>query len=353
MNQLALVAFTGKGAKLCRELTDCFLKLDIQAEGFAPPRIAEKYGLVSYGEQLQDWSKKQFSAVDGMVFIGACGIAVRAIASSVRDKFIDPAVVVLDEQARFAVSLLSGHIGGANSLTEQVALLSGAQPVISTATDINGIFSVDSWAAEQGLFISDRSIAKMISVCLLEGKPVGITSDFPIVSNLPLGITVSEEKLGICISIEEKKRPFFHTLQLIPKAVTLGVGCRKGVDPFETEQWILNLLSENHISIHAVKQIASIDRKAREAALLAFCKKYRLEFQTYSAEQLSAVKGVFSGSAFVRQTVGVENVCERAATLASGGKLICRKQTGAGMTAALAVEPFTINFGLVGEEHRD
>ena len=128
---------------------------------------------------LKNGQEEDFEDCDAIVFIGACGIAVRSIAPFVKSKKIDPAVVVVDEQGQFAISLLSGHIGGANELTEEIAEILRAQSVITTATDLNDKFAVDVFAKKNGCFISDMELAKEISAALLAGKEVGFASDFP------------------------------------------------------------------------------------------------------------------------------------------------------------------------------
>ena len=124
-------------------------------------------------ESMKEWTKRRFEDSDAIVFIGACGIAVRSIAPFVKSKKIDPAVVVVDEQGKFAISLLSGHIGGANELAEEVAEIVHGQPVVTTATDLNGKFAVDVFAKKNNCFISDMELAKEISAALLAGKEVG------------------------------------------------------------------------------------------------------------------------------------------------------------------------------------
>ena len=141
----------------------------------------------------------------------------------------DPAVVAVDDRGKFAVSLLSGHLGGANALTREVADILGATPVITTATDGAGCFSVDLWAQAQGLAILGLPAAKMISAALLAGRPVGFHSDFPVAGGLPRGFVRAEGgEVGVCVTAG-RNAPFDTTLRLVPPAVSLGVGCRKGV----------------------------------------------------------------------------------------------------------------------------
>lgn len=143
---------------------------------------------------LRDWTGRRFAESDAIIFIGACGIAVRSIAPFVSSKKTDPAVVVIDEQGKFAISLLSGHIGGANELTEEISNLLHATPVITTATDINNKFAVDVFAKTNGCYISDMTMAKEISAALVNGNSVGFASDFPWVGEIPKELQLLDEE---------------------------------------------------------------------------------------------------------------------------------------------------------------
>ncbi|MCI8650287.1 MAG: cobalamin biosynthesis protein CbiG [Anaerotruncus sp.] len=337
--RISLVAFTRTGDALAKRLAQAFaaqghtvLCCDLLTKERQPPL------------RLRDWTAQAFSG-DAIVFVGACAIAVRAIAPFVADKLTDPAVLSLDEQGRFVIALLSGHVGGANRLAAQVAELTGGQACISTATDLNGKFAVDVWAKEQGLALCERELAKAVSAALLDGRTVGIHSDFPIEGVLPAGLQqAAAGALGISVALSAVQQPFLQTLHVIPRVVTLGVGCRKDLLPDLFEQMVLQQLAQQGIALEAVCQMASIDCKAQERCILAFCEKYRLPLCTASAAQLGALAGTFTASAFVAQTVGVDNVCERAAVWASGGRLIFPKQSGGGVTVAAAISNWRLQF---------
>ena len=127
---------------------------------------------------LSAWTGAEFQRSDALIFVGACGITVRAIAPFVQDKFHDPAVLCVDEAGTFVIPLLSGHVGGANRLAEFVASGIGAVPVVTTATDVERKFAVDVFAKDHGLVITDRVLAKRISADILAEEPVGVFSDF-------------------------------------------------------------------------------------------------------------------------------------------------------------------------------
>jgi len=297
----------------------------------------------------------QFRASDLLVFIGAAAIAVRLIAPLLRDKSQDPAVLVLDETGRYVIPILSGHLGGANQLALQVAKALNATPVITTATDLHNRFAVDVWSRQNNCAIRDITRIKAVSSRILAHEPVGLLSDFPIEGELPEGLVAvppladdaargPNPAAGIWVSQTIGQEPFALTLQVIPKTITIGVGCRKGTDPAAFEDFILAILASRMIALEAVAGMASIDLKKDEPCILAFCDKYKLSLITYSSDDLQAAKGEFQTSTFVRSVTGVDNVCERSAILASSGQMILSKQIQNGMTCALASQEWRCIF---------
>ena len=306
---------------------------------------------------LRDWTGRRFAQSDEIIFIGACGIAVRSIAPFVSSKKTDPAVVVIDEQGKFAISLLSGHIGGANELTEEISNLLHATPVITTATDINNKFAVDVFAKTNGCYISDMTMAKEISAALVNGNSVGFASDFPWVGEIPKELQLLDEEddtkekpeMGIYVTNSYLKHPFVHTLYLVPKIITLGVGCKKDTPADTVEKVVRKACDELLIPSVSMELVASIDLKKEEQGILEYCKERNLPFETYSAEQLKEVEGSFAESKFVEETTGVDNVCERSAILGSSkhgekSNLILRKYAEDGVTAALARRKWSVQF---------
>lgn len=333
----ALFAFTRRGCETARRILTALPEAHWQC--FTLERLSEP----SFGTLTPECYGQAFGASDLLVFVGACGIAVRKIAPYVRDKRTDPAVVCVDEQGTFAISLLSGHIGGANGLTKAIAQAIGAVPVITTATDVNGKFSVDTWAAENGCVIDDMKLAKAVSAAILE-RNVPFSSALPIVGRLPDGLTLENTgDLGILVSFQESA-PFARTLRLIPRILHLGIGCRKGTSKETIAQAMDRVFRENHLDFRAVCLAASIDLKQEEPGLLAFCRERELPVKFYSAAQLSAVPGEFTPSPFVRSVTGVDNVCERAALLGAE-RLLVKKTADCGVTVAVAAKHWEVHFG--------
>lgn len=189
---------------MCRRLTGEFLRCGEECRGYVPETYMEEGENLNFIFPVTDsvgrWTQKQFGQADGLIYIGAAGIAVRAIAPYLKDKMTDPAVVVIDDQSRYAVSLLSGHVGGANALAEEAAQILGAVPVITTASDVRGLTAVDVWARRRGLLISDRILAKETAAALVNGEEVGFFSDYPLEDGVPEGYVsgknLSEKCMG-------------------------------------------------------------------------------------------------------------------------------------------------------------
>lgn len=317
--KVRLLAFTEAGYALARRLAEA---LDGEAARCGAPL------------GLGDWTEDAFAKARAIVFVGAAGIAVRAVAPHVRSKASDPAVVVVDEGGRFAIPILSGHLGGANDLARKIAALCGAVPVITTATDTRGLFAVDEWAKRQNCAVQDTKKIKLVSGRLLAGKPVRVSSDFPIAGELPAGVISAEEGADVRLTLRKEET---EALVLVPRIAVLGVGCRKGTGQEDLEAALRAL----PVSPLALSGVCSIDLKGEEPGLLAFCRAHGLELETFTAERLRQAPGEYSASAFVERVTGVDNVCERAAALGSGGgTLLIKKQAGGGVTMAVAVKPF-------------
>ena len=337
-----LVSYTARGRNLAARVADILRRQGHGCRTFALPKFCGE-GDEPLTLSAAEWAGEGFRQADALVCCCASGIAVRAIAPHVRDKRTDPAVLVLDEGGRFVIPLLSGHLGGANALAQQPAAELSATPVLTTATDVNGLFAVDVFAKENGLFIEDMGLCKAVSAALLSGEPVGFRSDVPVVGSLPRGLIAGDADLGILISAGDAK-PFPRTLRLIPRRYAAGLGCRRGKSTEELEAFLRENLDRCGVRAHELGSLASIDLKKDEPGLTALSEKLGLPFLTYSAEALKNVPGDFTPSAFVQEVTGVDSVCERAAVLASGGELIVSKVAENGMTFALAKKEEGIRF---------
>lgn len=361
--KLAVISFTKHGSRICHKLVKRFVELGEEADGYVQKRFFSEYaqypGLAVMEESLESWTKERFSRMDGLIYIGAAGIAVRAIAPCIQDKLTDPAVVVVDEQGRFAISLLSGHVGGANRLAAKTAEILGAVPVITTASEVQGVAAVDVWAQEHQLTLSDRRLAKETAAALVNGEAVGFYSDYRLADPFPEEYARGQIcRYNVWISAHTWPRPestialFLpgqaQLLRLIPKSLTVGIGCRKGTASDQIRQAVLQTLARYQLEARAVARIASIDIKKQERGIELLAEEWGIGFSVFSAEELNQVEGAEAESAFVRQVTGTGNVCERAALLSAScltsrpGRLLVPKQVVFGVTVAVAEAPLVI-----------
>lgn len=341
--RIDVVAFTTNGCATALRLGEVLRDEDVR---LYCKTSSDGLGIERIEGGVRDWTERAFAECDAVVFIGATGIAVRHIAPFVRSKDTDPAVVCMDEHGRWAIALLSGHIGGCNRLTQRIADGMGAEPIITTATDLNGRFSVDTFAVRNGMRISSLKTAKDVSARVLDGRFVGFHSDIPVEGNLPGGLTVADSgEFGVCVSPDPERRPFDVTLNLVPMDVVLGVGCRRGTDPAKLKGFVTGRLESLGIRLERVAAVASIDIKKDEEAILRLARDFRVPSKFYSSEELNSLEGEFTTSQFVRQVTDVDCVCERSAAKASGGnRFLLRKTAEDGMTVAVCSREISPRF---------
>ena len=379
--KVALICFslTGQqtGERLCRGLEAAGMTAELDKKS--------KYLPDSIQISTSAWAGEKFSDSDALIFIGATGIAVRSIAPYVASKKSDPAVLVVDECGKFVISLLSGHLGGANELALKTAEILEAIPVVTTATDLHHRFAVDVFAKKNHLYLTEREAAKQISAAVLDGKQVGLwigeglvfeQEDFQKICLKELILCGSQEELYsfaeehpviVITKTAEEGRQFVESLAgslwgdvrnnvcgcerkpcillLYPINITAGVGCRKQISKELFENGLNDVLEGYGLEPTQLKQLASIDLKKEESAILAYAQKYKVPFATYPAEQLEKITEVSATSRFVKQVTGVDNVCERAARTADAdGELLCPKCIREQMTVALTETEVTLEF---------
>ncbi|MDO4476237.1 MAG: cobalamin biosynthesis protein [Lachnospiraceae bacterium] len=346
------VYFTQRGKETAERLFETLqgqgAPADCTVSGAGPIRYVPEYRAKEQG--LTEWTRESMELHLPILFVGACGIAVRHVAPFVSDKMSDSPVLVMDEAGDFVIPILSGHLGGANELARVFAQALKAQPVITTATDVNHTFSVDVFAARNGLAIRNRLGIKEVSSAVLAGRKLTVCIDrerilvdealpelfeevpYPGADGADIDILITDEP-----ELDGQAR-----IVLTPRHLVIGMGCRRGV-PFENLRALLLRVMEDYGKseedvLRELFAVASIDKKADERGLQVLAQYYHVPLCTYSAEQLEAVEGEFASSAFVQSKVGVANVCERSALLTceGDGELTVRKLTHEGMTLAAA-----------------
>ena len=350
---ISIVSFTENGKTLSKKLKAClegygdkvwlFTKC---SSGAAPDSDVKRIE-----QSIGDWAGEQMRQKHVLVFVGACGIAVRAIAGHLGSKLEDSPVLVIDEKGIFVIPILSGHFGGANELAVLFAEKLGAEPVITTATDINQKFAIDVFAKKNKLTIMNKDGIARVSSKVLRGDKITISIEnghAKETKRLPEEIQLMpyppEGPVDVVITSESQR--FDALITLKPQVYIIGAGCRKEKEPEKLEEFIGEILSNADIKEQEVAALASIDIKADEVAFKQWSNRRKIPLLTYSREELEGVEGTFSESEFVKQTVGVGNVCERSALMAAGtgGRLVLEKTAEDGMTVAIAKREWSVTF---------
>lgn len=307
----------------------------------------------------KEWTAEHFRIGNVLVYIGACGIAVRAVAPHIGSKETDPAVIVVDEKGENVIPILAGHLGGANEWARKIAELTKGKAVLTTATDVNGVFAVDLFAKVNGLLIGALKKAGRFTASLLEKREASviIPRKYADVIRFEDGIPAElkaydlpDEQLAglqgenvalITPDAESSANPD-APLRLMPRCVILGMGCRKGKSYEELRDFAEGTLQELGLEREAVCAIASIDVKKEEPGLVSLAADLSVPLQTFSAEELEKAELVdwsFAESDRVREHVGTSNVCERAAAAAGARKILRGKTAKDGMTICVGIKP--------------
>lgn len=349
----ALISVSADGVALSERISEALNDVECSVYKFD-----KKGGNITVGRfsDIGELTAKIFGEYDALIFVCACGIAVRAIAPHIRSKVTDPAVIVIDDCGKFAIPLLSGHIGGANALAKRIAELIGAVPVITTATDNRGKFSPDLFAKANNLILDDLEGAKEVAAAVLRGDSLAVVSNFEIINltedfweHGALAATLNIDQLPQSCSGE-----FIPKLQLhfLARNIVLGIGCKRGIPADVIEHRVMAAFGYMGYDFRQVIEIATIDLKRDEQGLLEFAKRHGLPVRFFTAEELMSVPAEpnnLKGSGFVMKITGADNVSERAAILAAdGGRILIPKSypncTGDGVTVAAAAKPLVIDF---------
>lgn len=339
---IAIYALTAAGAASARRLAPA---LGSGARLYLPERLAQAEAGETGFERLAPTLAANWAGFGGHVLFAAAGIVVRALAGLVQDKASDPAVVVCDPAGRYAVSLLAGHLGGANALARRVAAALGGQAVITTATDQAGLPSLELVAAAAGLRVENLAALVGVSAALLDGRSVALddpedwlagrlAEDWPRL----FPSAVPEADSGPMVGVDWRARPpRAGELLLRPPALWLGLGCNRGTVAAEMDELVTRVLAEAGLSPLALAGLASATAKSDEAGLLALARTRGLETRFYDAQTLDAV-AVPNPSHQPRRHLGTRSVAEAAALIAAGpgGRLLVEKRKSGNVTLAVA-----------------
>ena len=346
--KIALWAVTPKGAVLAKKIAESMPDSELH--------LSDNLNLndirASYFERLSDAVSSEFHAYSGHIFIMSTGIVMRLISSHLKSKTTDPAVVVIDELGHHVISLVSGHIGGANELAIKVAGLTGADPVITTATDVNQVPAIDILAKQHNLFIENPGAIKNINMAFITGKKFYLHDPYKLLrESISPSHILEDVKKGQIPENKDIPGVFIddvivdlpkQTLILRPGSLVAGIGCNRNTSMNEIKGFLKEVLEESNLAIASVIRIATINLKADEPGLLALGEELKLPISFYDKNELYRVEGIVSPSEMVEKHTGVTSVCEAAAILASNnGKLIVEKHSTRNVTVAIARISFT------------
>lgn len=379
--KLAIISFTENGIKLSKTVAKRLSRRKVTLYTKCSRYTAEDLKVQRVKESLQVWTAQRMAEGDALLFIGACGVAVRAIAPNLTDKLHDVPVLVMDEEGQYVIPILSGHVGGANELAREFADLMDARPVITTATDVQKKFAVDLFAKRNHLEIMNKDGIAKVSAKALAGEQLTIAirakniecyhpkfcevceEDFTEAENQllreasmhkqdqevcgvepPLRLVPYVKNQQIDIVVSEMPDNKNALIWLRPKRYVVGMGCRKNKASEELLAFYQETLEQAMVEPGEVYALASIDKKKDEPGLLAISERMRIPFFTYTAEELNRVGACVHSSEFVKAQVGVDNVCERAAFAGCGvsGWLIYEKHAFDGMTIAIAERNWSV-----------
>ena len=326
---VSIISFSNNGENISEIVSDVLSK---------EPNVEIKDIYRCKEGELNSWTAKHFRCDDALIFIGSCGIATRAIAPYINNKTVDPAVIVIDELGKNVIPILSGHIGGANKLSEVISEKINATSKITTATDINGVWAVDTWAVSNNMTIENPEYIKYVSKKALNGEYINIDSCVEI-KDLPEKVVIDGKNPDVSITYKSVR---VNRLILIPKVLSVGIGCKKDTKAEEIQALWDKVFNQNKLNEKAVKRICSIDLKAGEPGLLEFVNSKGFLLKTFSSDELNGLKGEYSKSDFVKSVAGVDCVCERSAVLGANGEddsyIVVNKTAENGVTIAVALQ---------------
>ena len=241
--EAAIYSFSLRGAELAKRIEAVLSDLDYSVSNKTVANYAEQANLAPMLPDHNAACGEDFARCQLLVFVGAVGIAVRTIAPYIKSKLTDPAVLSIDERGNFVIPLLAGHIGGANEMARYVAAALKAQACVTTATDVNGLFAVDEWAARNNMVLCSLKAAKDFAAALVAGDTVGLYVDagFEIVGDLPKQVEINGSlPIGMAVTLSKRLAPFRQaTVRLVPKIVHLGIGCKRNTPLERIEELVL------------------------------------------------------------------------------------------------------------------
>ncbi len=344
--KVAIYAITESGALLAEQINSSLENSD----NYISIKWKDKIKSLSFEpSQLRSLIKNNWNSYDAHIFIMASGIVVRMISDLIKDKTTDPAVIVCDDMGKYAISLLSGHIGGANRLTNLVTNITGAIPVITTATDARNMLAFDEVATVNNWKILNPKKIKTLNSMLIENKKIAILGEDEEVLNK---FCNSENIIKVANSAEiNKLKPdaivvidniYNNTeipiLHILTKKIVVGIGCKQNVLVNDIENAVKFALNEKNLGFEDISYLTSIDIKENEKGLLEFAKNQNLQIKFFSGKELNNIT-VPTPSSFVKKITDSYSVSEASAILATNNdRLLIKKQKYKNITIAVGIQ---------------
>ncbi|WP_108805125.1 precorrin-4 C(11)-methyltransferase [Aquimarina sp. Aq107] len=334
MKKIAIIAVTEKGLEKALVIQKEFPKSVVITT------LSSTNGNVSTINSISNYLNENFTKLDGICFVTALGICVRLIAPYIQDKNSDPAVVSVDDLGLNVQSVLSGHKGGANDFTSKIAAVLGAKPIISTSSDVQNIWALDTLGTQFDWQVKSSLSMNKTMALFVNNKPTALLLDIKdkgtqhLEKTLPNFVTVFYREADIdyaqfelCIAISYKMYEVsIPSLFFIPKVLSIGSGCSKQLDSVLFETTLKEELRRRNIHFSAIKNFGSIDIKAGQQAYLDFSNNNKIPFSTFTADEINTIT-VPNPSEVVRSKIGVQGVSESTAMLLSGNKnVVIEKQ---------------------------
>lgn len=334
--KVAIISVSNKGEKLALKLKD---KLDNDS-------TIIKVDL--YHKNVKKYLKIAFFEYDAIVAIMASGILIRSIAPYIQSKTTDPAVVNIDDNGNFVISTLSGHLGGANKLTNKIADLIDATPVITTSTDVNNKLGIDVLAKDLYLSIDDTSEILFFNKAILEGREINFTINpdkdfdylFEYINDNSLDINVSILQSSKVNTDEIHVSLNKHEIVLKEKKIVVGIGCRRGKECKWIYEGFSKSISDLNIHKSRVNLLTSAEIKKDEQGILQLSEKLDTPVHFVELDRLKLFESPdVQKSEFVKSKFGIYGVCEPSALIMAGfdSKLIYKKTSYDGVTIAIAI----------------
>ncbi|MBD0380691.1 cobalt-precorrin 5A hydrolase [Paenibacillus sedimenti] len=363
--EYAIVAITKHGVDIARKLNERMSGSDVYYMSKFAKGDEEQRQIQLFDGSVRLLFPSLFPAYQGLIIIISLGAVVRMIAPLLQDKKKDPGVVVIDDKGEHVISVLSGHLGGANELTLEVAAAIEARPVITTASDVQKTIPVDLfgrrfgwvWESADKLTPVSASVVneERIAVIQESGEPNWWTHDRQMPPNIQRFTRIDEAQafapqavlfVSHRLLTEDEQSILRNGVLYRPKIIVLGIGCNRGTTAEEIEAVISETLEELAFSIRSVKAVCTIDLKKDEEGLLAVTRKYGWEFVHYPAEQLNTVP-IEAPSDTVHRFTGAYGVSEPAVKLYTGSeRLALVKKKSGNVTISVGLIDFSEPEGL-------